>query len=272
MTAIEEQDHAQTSQDVLGEFEEGYGTATARYYDAAYAGETELAGDVEFYTSLARECGGSVLELGCGTGRVLLEVARMGVPCTGLDASQAMLSALRAKSPPPTLRLVHAPMQRFALGPGERFGLAFSAFRAFQHLIEVEDQLGCLRCVRAHLAPGSVFAFDVFCPRMARTAVAEEPWAEDRRFQLDGDDVVRLVSVHRDIPRQCMTVDMRYVRTHEGRQVAEDEVTFQMRWFWRYELEHLLARAGFDRVEIFGDFERSPIAPDSPAFVVLARV
>jgi SAM-dependent methyltransferase len=224
---------------------------------------------VEFYTSLARESGGPVLELACGTGRVLLEIARLGMPCTGLDASEAMLSALRAKSPPASLRLVRAPMQRFAIG--ERFALIYSAFRAFQHLVEVEDQLGCLRCVREHLAPGGHFAFDVFCPRMGRTALEEEPWTEDHRFQLDGDRVVRLSRVRRDIARQCMTVDMRYVRSRDGRPIAEDEVTFQMRWFWRYELEHLLARAGFSRVEIFGDFQRSPVRADSPAFVVLAR-
>jgi ubiquinone/menaquinone biosynthesis C-methylase UbiE len=127
------QDRADLREDqLLANLERSYGTATARYYDAAYAGDTQLAGDVEFYTSLARECGGPVLELACGTGRVLLEISRLGIPCTGLDASQAMLSAFRAKSPPPTLRLVRAPMQRFSLD-GDRFGLIFSAFRAFQH-------------------------------------------------------------------------------------------------------------------------------------------
>jgi hypothetical protein len=105
---------------------------------------------------------------------------------------------------------------------------------------------------------------------MARTAVDEEPWSEDRRFRLDSDEVVRLSRVRRDIARQCMTVDMRYMRSQEDREITE-EATFQMRWFWRYELDHLLARAGFSQVEIFGDFKRSPIRADSPAFVVVAR-
>ena len=247
-----------------------YGQATARFYDAAYARSPQLdGGDVAFYRALAREGGGPVLELGCGTGRVLLEIAGEGFPCTGLDASQHMLARLRAKSRYPNLRLVHAPMQRFEL-PGERFGLVFSAFRAFQHLYTVEDQLACLACVRRHLAPGGRFAFDVFAPRLARMAQLEEPESVDLRFAHEGEDVVRFASVTRNPTLQLLTVRFRYERSRAGSVVANEHARFQMRWFWRYELEHLLARAGFREVEIYGDFDRSPVSADTPAFVVVA--
>src|SRR5262245_59919403 len=122
------------------ELDDEYGRATARFYDAAYARAPHLDGrDVRFYRDLAREADGPVLELGCGTGRVLLEIARDGIPCTGLDASRHMLARLVEKSTFPELRLVHAPMQRIEV-PGPRFSLIFSAFRAFQHLYAVEDQ------------------------------------------------------------------------------------------------------------------------------------
>src|SRR5262245_40276071 len=94
----------------------GYGTVTARYYDAAYAVLPALGPDVAFYRALARDADGPVLELGCGTGRALLPIAGDGIPCTGLDSSDAMLGALRAKQPPPNLRLHCATMQRFDLG------------------------------------------------------------------------------------------------------------------------------------------------------------
>jgi len=252
------------------DLERDYGQATARFYDAAYDRSPQLdGGDIAFYRQLAREGGGPVLELGCGTGRVLLEIAADGFPCTGVDASQHMLARLRAKSRFPNLRLVHAPMQRFDL-PGERFGLIFSAFRAFQHLYTVEDQLACLACVRRHLAPGGRFAFDVFSPRPARMAALEEPEAVDLRFTLDGEDVVRYATVTRDPAQQLLTVRFRYERSRDGRVVGDERATFQMRWFWRYELEHLLARAGFERVEIFGDFDRRPVSAETPAFVVVA--
>ena len=249
-----------------------YGEATARFYDAAYDRSAQLDGkDVALYRALAREGGGPVLELGCGTGRVLLEIAKDGFPCTGLDASQHMLARLRAKSAFPNLRLVHAPMQAFDL-PGERFGLIFSAFRAFQHLYTVEDQLACLDCARRHLAPGGRLAFDVFAPRLARMAFAEEPEAVDLRFELDGEQVARFARVTRDPVEQILHVHFRYERSRDGHVVGNEHASFRMRWFWRYELEHLLARAGFREVAIHGDFERRPITAESPAFVVVAGV
>ncbi len=251
--------------------DDDYGRATARFYDAAYESSPQLDGsDVRFYRELARQGGGPVLELGCGTGRVLLEIARDGFPCTGLDVSQHMLARLRQKSTFPNLRLVHAPMQRFDL-PGERFGLIFAAFRAFQHLYGVEDQLACLACVRRHLAPGGRLAFDVFAPRLARMAQLEEPEQVDLRFALDGEEVVRHATVSRDPLAQLLTVRFRYERFRDGRAVGNELATFHMRWFWRFELEHLLARAGFREVEIHGDFERRPVGLDTPAYVVVAR-
>jgi SAM-dependent methyltransferase len=248
-----------------------YGEATARFYDAAYERSAQLDGrDVAFYRALAHEGGGPVLELGCGTGRVLLEIAALGFPCTGLDASQHMLARLRAKSTYPNLRLVRAPMQAFDL-PGERFGLIYSAFRAFQHLYTVEDQLACLACVRRHLAPGGRFAFDVFAPRPARTALLEEPEAADLRFAHEGEEVVRYATVTRDPVAQILSVHFRYERSRDGRVVGNEHASFRMRWFWRYELEHLMARAGFSEVRIHGDFDRSPVSAESPAFVVVAR-
>jgi SAM-dependent methyltransferase len=247
-----------------------YGAVTAAYYDAAYAVLRDASGDVAFYRELARASGGPVLELGCGTGRVLLEIAKLGFPCWGVDLSPGMLAALRAKSPPPALRLVQAPMQRFDLGP-QRFGLIYAAFRAFQHLYTVEDQLACLACVRRHLAPGGAFAFDVFQPRLDRTALREEPEAEGVRFEIGGDEVVRYERVVRDVGAQILKVTMRYERRRPDGSLANQSVEIPMRWFYRYEIEHLLARAGFRDIEIFGDFERRPFTADSPEIIAVAR-
>jgi hypothetical protein len=161
-------------------------------------------------------------------------------------------------------------MRSFDLGE-RRFALIFSAFRAFQHLITVEDQLRCLARVRAHLAPDGCFAFDVFNPRPDRSAQDDEPESEDLRFALDGDQVVRMARVRRDRASQTLHVAFRYERRRDGRVLGSERTAFDMRWFHRYELEHLLARAGFRQVEIFGDFDRSPVGRDSPAFVVVAR-
>ena len=250
--------------------EDLYGRVTARYYDGAYAELRNSSGDAGWYRQLARDAKGPVLELGCGTGRVLLPIARQGIACTGIDASPAMLDVLRAQDPPENLRLVEGRMQDFELG-GERFALIFSAFRVFQHLYSVEDQLSCLERVRAHLAPGGGFAFDVFVPRLDRMAIVEEPEAEDVRFRQGEDEIARYVSVRRVQAEQMMDVRMRYERVRDGEVMGEDVVTFSMRYFFRYELEHLLARGGFDNVELCGDFDGRPFAADATSFVVVAR-
>jgi SAM-dependent methyltransferase len=202
---------------------------------------------------------------------VLLEIAAEGIACTGVDASAAMLARLRAKPGAERVRLVQATMQDFDLG-SERFALVYSAFRAFQHLCAVEDQLRCLERVKAHLAPGGAFAFDVFNGRLERLALDEEPEQPDLRFELEGDPVVRYVRVRRNRAEQTQELVMRYERSRAGRVVEEQEVSFQMRWFHRFELEHLLARAGFADVRILGDFDGAPLAPASPALLVVARV
>lgn len=211
-----------------------------------------------------------MLELGCGTGRALLPIAEQGLACTGIDRSVAMLEQFRRHSAAADIHLAQASMEEFDLG-ARRFRLIFSAFRAFQHLDTVEQQLACLARVRAHLVPHGVFAFDVFNPKLENMAIEASPEALDLTFTFGGRETKRFVSVTRDRARQVIVVTTRYVETRDVGPPLETEVKFTMRWFWRYELEHLLHRAGFTEVTIYGDFDSSPVGPTSPAYVVVAR-
>ena len=197
------------------EVPDAYGRTDARHCDCAFEAFRSPSGDVGFYRDLAREAGGPILELGCGTGRVLLAIARDGIACTGLDASEEMLEEFRRKGPPENVRLVRGSMQDFDLGT-ERFGLIFSAFRSFQHLLTVEDQLACLRAVRRHLAPGGLFAFDVFAPNLERVARLEEPEYEEVRWREDETEIVRFTSVRRDPATQVSEITFRYERRRPG--------------------------------------------------------
>lgn len=246
-----------------------YGTVTAKYYDHTYAALRGSSGDAEFYRTLAQECGGPVLELGCGTGRVLGPIARDGLACTGLDASAGMLEVCRRTHPLANLRLVQSRMQCFDLR-GDRFRLIFAAFRAVQHLYTVGDQLECLAAVRRHMAPGGRFAFDVFTPRLERVAVEDEAESEDARFQQDGMEVARYARVHRDRTAQLMDVWFRYECRRDGTALREEHVHIRMRYFFRFELEHLLARAGFTEVTFYGGFDRRPYDYASGETIVVA--
>ncbi len=239
----------------------------AGFYDSGYAELAARRADGEFYSQLAREAQGPVLELGCGTGRVLLEIARLGFPCTGVDASARMLAELRKKDPPRTLRLVHGSMQSFDLGE-DRFRLIYAAFRSMQHLIEVEAQLACLACVRRHLAPGGVFAFDVFNPRFEVLAIDDPPEKVDLRFQHEGREVVRHTQLRHDRAAQCIHLSMRYAASEDATGSILGTAEFSMRYFFRFELEHLLARAGFRSLRFYGDFARGSVEGGSDLIVV----
>lgn len=243
---------------------------TAQFYDSAYSALSTARADIAFYEDLAIKSGGPVLELGCGTGRTLLPMSARGLACTGLDFSPAMLEQFRRKSGAAAVTLHCGRMETFDLG-SQRFPLIFSAFRAFQHLDTVEQQLACLSRVRAHLAPDGLFAFDVFNPKLENMAQDSAPEELDANFTHEGRNVKRFTSVTRDRVHQLIQVIMRYVEETRAGPAKETVVKFSLRWFWRYELEHLLHRAGFTNITIYGDFDRSPIGRNSPAFVVLVR-
>jgi SAM-dependent methyltransferase len=248
-----------------------YGPTGAPLYDAASTRLRGGSGDAAFYLSLAKKTGGPVLELGCGSGRVLLPIARAGFDCTGLDPSRTMLARLKKNGAPANLSLVRAGMEDFDL-PGKRFALVYSAFRAFQHLLTIEDELSCLAAVRCHLKPGGTFALDVFAPKLDRVAVLKEPEFLELRWK-DGDtEVRRLTSVIRDAATQVFEVKFRHELRRAGKRPESRTVATKMRWIFRYELEHLLARAGFRDIRVFGGFDRRPYDYFSGETVVVARL
>jgi SAM-dependent methyltransferase len=117
-----------------------------------------------FYADRARREGGPVLELACGTGQLIVPIARSGIRAAGLDLSAEMLEAARdrARAASAEVDLVEGDMRDFDLG--ERFGLVYVARNSLLHLHETDDLLACFRAVRRHLRPGGAFVFDVFNP------------------------------------------------------------------------------------------------------------
>lgn len=236
----------------------------ARHYDAMYDAVRTPVGDAAFYLDLARSSGGPVLELGCGTGRILLPIARAGIPCVGLDPSEAMLDVLRAKNPPDCLELVRAPMEDLDLA-GRRFQLITAPFRSLSYLLDVEVQLATIERIRRHLLPAGAFAFDLFDPRLDRLAMIDEPEALATTFEEEGHTTRCYHAVRRDHARQVMHVRFRFEGGPPG---GEGTAEFDLRWYHRFEVQHLLARAGFRNVRFYGGFDRRPWAPWSETVVI----
>ena len=258
--------------------EYGECSLTAEVYDQVYAAGSAKA--VAFYRDTACSTPGPVLELGCGTGRILREIARAGLEVVGVDISASMLAASRAMRSQPDgvvasrIRLIQADMRDFELGM--RFGLVIIPFHTFQHMITVWDQVACLDRVRRHLTSDGLLAFDVYNPSIPHLAEAdyqseradagEVLLADGRRVQ------ARSRIAWRDYFAQTQQVELIYYVTHcDGRQERVVH-SFPMRYLFRYEVEHLLARCGFDVLAVYGDYDRSPYGKEYPGeLVVVAR-
>jgi SAM-dependent methyltransferase len=236
--------------------------------------------DVRFYAGQAAAAEGPVLELGCGTGRILLPCARAGARITGLDRSAPMLAVARrtlegeAPEVRDRVRLVEGDMRSFDLD--ERFALVTMPFRGIQHLLNVEEHLACLDCVHRHLEPGGLLALDVFNPslRALVDATRRSEWGDEPEFTTPGGArVVRRFRVERvDLPRQVQYLEMIYYVTEPDGTSRRLLERFSLRHFFRYEVEHLLARCGFTDIRIDGDFAGTPFEEsDPPEIVVRAR-
>ena len=245
----------------------------AEVYDSVYSYVTD---DIPFYIDEARSAGGSVLELGCGTGRVAIPIAQAGIEIVGLDSSAAMLEVARRKAEKAPgargLRLVEADMRDFSLD--EVFGLVIIPFRGFLSLLSVEDQIQALANVRAHLAPGGKLAFNIFVPDL-NMLVQEGDVAYHLRDVTDSDTGRRLVVWHQSAyDNHNQIIDARVIVDDleadgvVGRRFYRD---FQLRYSHRWEIRHLLEVCGFEIVDLFGDFERSPFDETSTEMVWVAR-
>ncbi len=256
---------------------------TKNFYDPdVYDGRAQgVPGDVEFFLGLAKgaeAAGHPVLELATGTGRVAIPIARAGVRVVGLDASKEMLAQATEKSSDlGNVRWVEGDMEAFDLP--EKFGLAFIPFRSFQHLLTVQAQIACLECVHRHLVPGGRLALDVFNPDI----VIMGQWLGEKRggLQKRRDDYVsprteRLVKAWetRDYHPGNQEVESTFIDEElddDGVVVSKVYRGLRLRYAFRYEMEHLLARTGFEIEDLFGDCYGGPFTDTSPEMVFVAR-
>jgi SAM-dependent methyltransferase len=254
-----------------------YDSFIADYYDESPIVKGRVQ-DVAFYRNAARDFGDPILELGCGTGRITMSLAEAGKRITGLDLSGRMLeravkkrAALRVEARE-RVHLVQGDMARFDLG--EKFRLVIIPFRPFQHLLEVRQQMDCLECVRKHLAPGGRLILDVFQTdaermhdpvHMREVPLTEYETADGRRVRISE----RVAAFHR--AEQRNDVEMIFSITHRDGRQERLVFAWPLRYFFRYEVVHLLARCGFKVAALYGDFDRSLIRDDSPEMIFVAE-
>jgi SAM-dependent methyltransferase len=239
-----------------------------------------LGGDADWYRRQARESGGPVLELGAGTGRITLAIAKDGVSIHALDADQGMVATLRRKvaelprDVQSRLVVVEGDMRAFQLK--ERFALIIAPFRAFLHNLTEDDQLACLRRVHEHLRPGGRFAFNVFHPSleyMVRNSGAlAGVWRWTGTFPApDGGHVVRTEATRYDTLRRRVHSHHRYEDYGPDGALRRTFLhRLELAYLYPEDIRHRLEQGGFRSVRVAGGFDGRPVETDADELVIEA--
>ncbi len=234
----------------------------------------EMEGDAAFYTSLAVESAGPVVELGVGSGRIAIPVAQAGVDVIGVDVSAAMMEAGKKRAAEAgvadKITWIEGDMRTFVATPP--VNLVTIPFRSFLHMTTTEDQLGALRGAHASLRSGGRLALNVFIPdpqivvaqNGRRNYIDEFRDEEGRRWEMYSLPVYETATQRVHLKAIC--------ERYDGDRVVETaEADLEIRMVYRFEMEHLLKRAGFEIEAVYGWFDRRPLDADSREMVWVAR-
>jgi SAM-dependent methyltransferase len=231
--------------------------------------------DVAFWQRVARSVRGPVLELGCGTGRISLPLARSGVKLVGVDRSAPMLARASERAARAARRFGRGKRPRFVRAdiralpfPTDRFAMVVAAYGILQSLVRERDLAATLASVGRVLQPGGLFGIDL---------VPDVPnWREYRdrvqlRGRLRGRPVTLIESVHQDRRRHLTTFDQRF-KEGSGTSAVEHRFQLTFRTLPMAAMVARLERAGFLVDGVFGDYRGRLWAESSDAWLILARL
>lgn len=248
----------------------------AHYYDLTHADLTE---DVAFILELARQTDGAILELGCGSGRLLLPLARAGHTAIGVDNSAAMLACARARltTEPQVIQnrvtLMETDMTDLALAEQDgRFALIIIAYNTFMHL-DSAQKTAVLQRVKRYLGENGRLFIDLINP----VAIAQTP--DDHSLTLEnnfmdpenGQNVLQFASNHHDEATQTLHITWVYDATpHGGGPVNRTIAKAAYHYLYPHQIELLLHETGFKLASLTGGYDQSPFTEASDRLLIAA--
>lgn len=242
----------------------------SHYYDLEF---DAFESDIDMYRQFAQNASGPVLEIGCGSGRVLGSLTDLGMPLSGIDTSRSMLEIARRRLPG-DVNLVERDM-RWLTTPdvpaGAPYWFAFSAINTFLHLPDVESQLMTLNGIRNVVVSGGILLLDLFVPDPEYLVTLDGRIAHEFKSELaNGTRIDKWAARTHDIASQTIDTTVFFDATTETGQVTRFVERFATRYIHIFELEHLLARAEWEIVSIFGGYDLEPFDSGSERIIVLA--
>lgn len=248
--------------------------AIAELYDLEHAGYDE---DVDLYLNLALAAGDPVLELGCGSGRLLLPLAQAGHRVTGLDLSAPMLdrarTALDAAGLGGRVALHRGSMTEADAVPGGPFGLVIVALNGLLHLRTAAAQREALAAARRALDPRGQLVVDLLHATPETLRVLDDSVVHEGTWRLPGGDRVDKFAARRVLPAgQGITTELWYDRLSPDGTLRRTATGYPMRYLHRAELELLLELVGFAEWQVYGSYDLDPFADGSERLIATAEV
>jgi len=242
----------------------------APFYDIEHANFDE---DVDLYLHYAEMQTGPLLELACGTGRLLLPLAAQGYTLLGVDYSQPMLDIARGRVQQEGLeaRITLAQQDIRALNLDRQFSFAFIALGSFAHLTTRKAQQQALIAIRKHVTTGGTFILDIsnadirYMENLSGQLLHLGTWQLD-----DGTMLTHLISPASSHSDHLLELTHFYDQHRQGGPMNRTVVTSYLALFERTEVELLLERAGFAVKDIYGGYDLSPFSRESPRMIIIA--
>ena len=227
-----------------------------------------------FYAAELQDCTGPVLEVACGTGMILLKLLQQGTDIYGFDISEEMLAVLYSKAETLGLGDIHTRVSRQDMCSFHydfSFDAIFIPARSFLHLTTQEDQIACLTTIYAHLRPGGRLLLNFFNPELEWIVKASKSTPEYKplaTFTHPATSKPIELSHKRiyDIQNQVISIDWRF---EDGE--IEHKTSMTVRWIHREEFKLLLRLAGFERWNLYGDFDKTSFDSNSDEMIWVAE-
>ena len=255
----------------------------AHFYDITHA---DLSDDIEFVCDLAQKSNGAVLELGCGSGRLLLPLAQAGRVVTGIDNSKMMLTRAieRITAEPEEVQrritIIEADMTAFELknacteqSRSGRFSLIIIPYNTFLHLND-SQATATLKQIRKHLAKDGTLFIDLINP----FAIADTPDTAEFTFEgqftdpTTSETILQFAANHLDEATQTLHITWAYdVATPDGNPAQRTIAKSTYHYRFPHQLDLLLQQTGFKLTAIYGDYDRSPFNEDSERLLLIAN-
>ncbi len=245
----------------------------ARYYDAEVGDKVD---DLQLYSALAEEYGSPILDVGCGTGRVLLHLAQEEYAVHGIDDSKEMLKRLQNKLDAlPHLKefITYTQGDVLTYEDETRYKLVLLTYNVLMHFHTEEKQIQLLQRMHALLDEDGLMVLDL--PNAGETFATQETDALllDRRFMEPetGNLVMVFSNSYLDRVTQILQVDWIYDEIHDDGTVKRLVAPHLLRYVFYYELKYLLEKVGFEVEAVYGSTEEDPFEDGSERMIVYAR-